>query len=103
MRCLWIFILLAPPLALTVGGTENLPAQRESLRQQATTDAPPKKPVGDLYFVAIGQQDNWKFLPEGFAKVVRDQGKSLYREIHGRVLVGPGATKKNLMEDLAWM
>ena len=59
--------------------------------------------VGNLYFVAIGQQDDWKFLPEGFARVIRDQGKSLYREIHGRVLVGPTATKKELLESVDWM
>ena len=61
------------------------------------------KPTGDLYFVAIGQQDNWKFLPEGFARVVRDQSKSLYGAIHGRVLVGPTATKKELLESVDWM
>jgi hypothetical protein len=65
--------------------------------------APPKKAAGDLYFVAIGQQDDWKFLPEGFAMVVRDQGQGLYREIHGRVLVGPRATKKELLEGIDWM
>jgi hypothetical protein len=63
----------------------------------------PAKKMGDLYFVAIGQQNNWKFLPEGFARVVRDQGKTLYREIHGRVLVGPKATKKELLDSVDWM
>jgi hypothetical protein len=65
-------------------------------------EAPAGK-AGNLYFVAIGQQDDWKFLPEGFARVVRDQGKPLYRSIEGRVLVGPRATKKELMEGLDWM
>jgi hypothetical protein len=87
MRRLSILVLLLAPLALSLGGTE----------------VPPKKPMGDLYFVAIGQQDDWKFLPEGFERVVRDQGKGLYREIHGRVLVGPKATKNELMDGLDWM
>jgi hypothetical protein len=82
--CLSLVVLLTSPLLLR------------------TADAPAKK-MGDLYFVAIGQQENWKFLPEGFARVVRDQGKTLYREIHGRVLVGPTATKKQLMEAMDWM
>ena len=25
----------------------------------------PRRKAGDLYFVAIGQQENWRFLPEG--------------------------------------
>jgi hypothetical protein len=87
MRRLWIFVLLLSSV---------LPAQ-------VRADAPIKKPAGDLYFVAIGQQDDWKFLPEGFARVVRDQGKPLYREVHGRVLVGPMATKKELLEGVDWM
>jgi hypothetical protein len=58
---------------------------------------------GNLYFVAIGQQSNWKFLPDGFATVMRDQGKSLYRAIHGRVLVGPTATKQELLDGIDWM
>jgi hypothetical protein len=62
-----------------------------------------KKPTGDLYFVAIGQQQNWKFLPDGFDRVMKDQGKGLYREIHGRVLVGKKATKEALMDGLDWM
>jgi hypothetical protein len=96
MRRLWMVVLVFTPLTLTVGAGE-------SRQQQAKTDAPLKKAMGDLYFVAIGQQADWKFLPEGFERVVRDQGKSLYREIHGRVLVGPKATKKELMAGLDWM
>jgi hypothetical protein len=63
-------------------------------------DTSSKSPAGHLYFVAIGQQSNWQFLPEGFARVVRDQGKDLYKEIHGRVLVGPTATKQELLDAL---
>ena len=103
MRRLWMLILLLAPLTLTLGGTGDVPAQHESRRQEAKPASPLKKPMGDLYFVAIGQQDDWKFLPEGFERVVRDQGKGLYREIHGRVLVGPKATKKELMDGLGWM
>jgi hypothetical protein len=58
---------------------------------------------GNLYFVAVGQQGNWQFLPDGFARVVRDQGKLLYRKIEGRVLVGPSATKQQLLDGLDWM
>jgi hypothetical protein len=60
-------------------------------------------PAGDLYFVAIGQQSDWRFLPEGFATVMREQGKPLYREIHGRVLVGRSATKRELLDSIDWM
>jgi hypothetical protein len=84
-----MLVLVLAPFGLTVSAPAG--------------DAPLKKPVGDLYFVAIGQQDDWKFLPEGFERVVRDQGKSLYREIHGRVLVGPKASKAELMDGLDWM
>jgi hypothetical protein len=82
--CLALIVFLAFPLSLIAGGE-------------------PAKKRGHLYFVAIGQQDNWKFLPEGFERVVRDQGKSLYHEIHGRVLIGSKATKKDLMDGLDWM
>lgn len=101
MRRLGMLVLLLAPalLALAAG---DVPARRES-REPPATAGLPNKATGDLYFVAIGQQANWKFLPEGFARVVRDQGKSLYREIHGRVLVGPTATKTQLMEGLDWM
>jgi hypothetical protein len=103
MRRLWILILMLTPLSLTLGGRGGVPAQQHSPKQQAKGDAPLKKPSGDLYFVAIGQQDDWKFLPDGFDRVVRDQGKGLYREIHGRVLVGSKASKKELMDGLDWM
>ena len=102
MRRLWILVALLAPLAVTLRAGD-IPAKQEPRPPQPKADVPLKKVVGDLYFVAIGQQDDWKFLPEGFAKVVRDQGKTLYRAIHGRVLVGPAATKKNLMDDLDWM
>jgi hypothetical protein len=61
------------------------------------------KKAGDLYVVAIGQEAGWKFLPEGFEKVVREQGKSLYHEIHSRVLTGPKATRKELLDGVDWM
>jgi hypothetical protein len=79
------------------------PPAGQAPREQAGSALPAKQGAGDLYFVAIGQQDDWKFLPEGFARVIRDQGKALYREIHGRVLVGPKATKKALLDGVDWM
>src|ERR1017187_8817613 len=103
MRHLWMLAVLFTLFILTLAGAGKVPAKQESGPQQAKEAAPLKKPVGNLYFVAIGQQDNWRFLPEGFERVVRDQGKPLYREIHGRVLVGPKATKKELMDGLDWM
>jgi hypothetical protein len=102
MRALCMLVVLLAPITFTVEAGE-FSAKQEFRQQQAKGDVPPKKVVGDLYFVAIGQQDNWKFLPEGFATVVRDQGKTLYREIHARVLVGPKATKKELMDGVDWM
>jgi hypothetical protein len=102
MRRWWTLALLIAPLALTLW-TGHLPAKQEVRQPYAQSDVSPKKAVGDLYFVAIGQQDDWRFLPEGFARVVRDQGKDLYRAIHGRVRVGRTATKKQLMDDLDWM
>lgn len=59
MRRSWMLILLLAPLAFTVGGSGDVPAQQEAPRQVAKADAPVKKPMGDLYFVAIGQQDDW--------------------------------------------
>ena len=102
MRRLWILLLLLVPFALTLGAG-MVPANPESGQQQAKEVIPANKTVGDLYFVAIGQQNDWKFLPEGFAQVVREQGKTLYREIQGRVLVGPKATKKELLDGVDWM
>jgi hypothetical protein len=64
--------------------------------------APPTK-KGDLYVVAIGQEDAWKFLPEGFERAFREQGKSFYREMHSQVLVGAKATRKHLLESLEGM
>jgi hypothetical protein len=97
---LLVLLLTSAPLALAAGAGA---ARQEAGPPQAKGDTPAPKPAGDLYFVAIGQQDDWKFLPEGFARVVRDQGKTLYREIHGRVLVGPQATKKELLDVVDWM
>jgi len=100
MRRLRSLILLLVSLVLLPSAGDT--SAEQGVRQpQAKGDSPAKK--GDLYFVAIGQQDNWKFLPEGFARVVRDQGKTLYREIHGRVLIGPKATRKELLESVDWM
>jgi hypothetical protein len=31
----------------------------------------PVKKQGNLYMVAIGQEDGWEFLPEGFDRVMR--------------------------------
>jgi hypothetical protein len=77
MHRLLMLVLLLAPVAPTVRG-EDVPAEQE-LRQLQARDVPAKEAIGDLYFVAIGQQSDWKFLPEGFATVVRDQGKTLYR------------------------
>jgi hypothetical protein len=99
MRRSWWFVLLLVPVTLPLkAGTA--PVNQE---QQARGALPTKPGAGNLYFVAVGQQANWKFLPEGFARVIRDQGKTLHREIHGRVLVGPRATKKELMDGIDWM
>src|SRR5450432_1402987 len=57
----------------------------------------PDKKVGDLYVVGIGQEDGWNFLPEGFEKIFRDQGKAFYRDMHSRVLLGDKATRKELL------
>ncbi len=65
-------------------------------------DGPAKK-AADLYVVGIGQEEGWQFLPEGFARVVRDQGKGVYREVHARVLTGKKATRKELLDSLDWM
>lgn len=103
MRPLWMLVLLLTPLALAAGGTGDVPAQQGPPRkQEAKKDAPLKKPTGDLYFVAIGQQDDWKFLPDGFERAMH-QAKGLYCEVHGRVLIGPKATKKELMDGLDWI
>jgi hypothetical protein len=69
-------------------------------------DVPPKldaRKLGNLYVVAIGQEDGWKFLPEGFERVVRDQSKDLYREFHSKVLTGAKATRKELLDAIASM
>jgi hypothetical protein len=102
MRRLWMLVLLLAPVTLTLEAGA-VPAKQAFRRQPAKGEVPANKAAGDLYFVAIGQQDNWKFLPEGFARVVRDQGKALYRAVHGRVLVGPQATKKELLDGVDWM
>ena len=93
MRRLWLLVLMLAPVTLML--TTAAPAKQG--------DVAAKKALADLYFVAIGQQNDWKFLPEGFAQAVREQGKTLYREIHGRVLVGPKATKKELLDNVDWM
>jgi hypothetical protein len=98
-----MLVLLFTPLLLATEGVGNVPAQPGPRPQQVQKEAPVKKATGNLYFVAIGQQNNWKFLPEGFERVVRDQGQHLYREIHGRVLLGPKATKQALLDGLDWM
>jgi hypothetical protein len=59
--------------------------------------------MGDVYVVAIGQEEGWKFLPEGFERVVRQQSKGLYRGFHSKVLTGKQATRKELLEGVAWM
>jgi hypothetical protein len=66
MRRLFILVLLAP-IILPLHGTADVPVQN------AKPEAPAKKPTGNLYFVAIGQQQNWKFLPDGFDRVMKDQ------------------------------
>jgi hypothetical protein len=95
MRRLWVLVLLITPLALAL----RAPAVPAG---QAKGETPAKRQLGNLYFVAIGQQDDWKFLPGGFERAV-NQAKGLYREVHGKVLVGPQATKKDLLDGLDWM
>jgi hypothetical protein len=63
----------------------------------------PVKKRGNLYMVAIGQEKGWVFLPEGFDRVMRDQGKYLYGDIQSRVLTGKNATRKELLDGLDWM
>jgi hypothetical protein len=63
----------------------------------------PAKKAGDLYLVGIGQEEGWKFLPEGIERVLRDQGKDVYRKVHTRVLTGAKATRKELLAGLHWM
>jgi hypothetical protein len=94
--------LLLAPLTLTLAASGVSATPRLRPPEEAPPVVPPAEAAGDLYFVAIGQQDDWKFLPEGFARVVRDQGKGLYRNIHGRVLVGPQATRKELLAAVDW-
>src|SRR5262249_13346763 len=36
-------------------------------------------------------------------RAMRDQGKAFYREMHSRLLTGKKATRKELMDGLAWM
>jgi hypothetical protein len=67
----------------------------------SAADDPDK--VGNLYLVGIGQENGWRFLPEGFERVVRDQGKAFYREMHSRLLTGPKATRKELLDGIEWM
>ena len=102
MRRLWFLVLLLAAVTLTLKAGD-FPPQQELRQQQTHGNSAATKAVGDLYFVAIGQQDNWKFLPEGFARAVRDQAKALYCEIHGSVLVGTTATKKRLLDGVDWM
>jgi hypothetical protein len=63
----------------------------------------PDKKIGDLYVVGIGQEEEWNFLPEGFEKIFRDQGKAFYRDMHSRVLLGKKATRKELLASVEWM
>jgi hypothetical protein len=57
---------------------------------------------GNLFMVAIGQEDGWEFLPEGFDRVMRDRGKAVYADIQSRVLTGKKATRKELLDALDW-
>jgi hypothetical protein len=97
MRLWRVLVFLLAPLTLTLTASDVPATPLLRPPQQAKEVSPLAREAGDLYFVAIGQQDNWKFLPEGFARVIRDQDKALYRAIHGRVLVGPQATRKELL------
>ncbi len=102
MRRWWALALLLAPSALPLppGAPPVKPAPRGP---QARGALPAKQGTGDLYFVAIAQQADWDYLAEGFERVVRDQGKALHRAIHGRVLVGPQATRKELLDGVGWM
>jgi hypothetical protein len=68
-----------------------------------TAAGEPSKKLGDLYVVGIGQEDGWQFLPEGFERVMREQGKAFYRDMHSRTLTGKKATRKELMASLDWV
>jgi hypothetical protein len=86
--CLLVVVCVAP-LLLTTG----------TYAQKAGA---PKK-SGDLYMVAIGQENGWKCLPEGFEKVMREQGRGIYHDIHSRVLIGSKATRQELLAGVDWM
>jgi hypothetical protein len=86
----WYFLLVLSALFLP-------PAAVRAAEKQPARDG-----KGDLYVVAIGQEDGWRFLPQGFERAFREQGKPFYREMHSRVLVGPKATRKQLLADLEW-
>jgi hypothetical protein len=82
--CLLLVVLVLSPLPLQSAGD-------------------PVKKQGTLYIVAIGQENGWEFLPEGFDRVMRDQGKAMYGDIQSRVLTGKKATRKELLDGLDWM
>jgi hypothetical protein len=103
MRRWWLLGSLLAPLSIPLTAADVSATSRSRPPQPAQPAVPLTEAAGDLYFVAIGQQGDWRFLPEGFARVVRDQGKALYRDIHGRVLVGPQATRKELLAAVDWM
>jgi hypothetical protein len=92
MRRLWLLVLWCAPLSFTARASD-VPARGDASAGK----------LGNVYVVAIGQEDGWKFLPEGFERVVRDQGKGLYRAFHSRVLTGNKATRKELFAGLAWV
>ncbi|HMF19282.1 MAG TPA: hypothetical protein VKE98_18895 [Gemmataceae bacterium] len=85
MRRLRLLIVLFIPFGLTL----------------RAADSPNK--LGNVYVVAIGQENGWKFLPEGFERVVREQTKGLYNGFHSKVLTGEHATRKELLEGVSWM
>jgi len=101
VRRWWVLALLLAPLGIAVGAA-NLPAQDQIQIKIVKGEAGLKK--GNLYFLALGQQDDWPHLPGGFDRAMRSQGKEIFREIHGKVLLGPKElNKKSFWEGIDWM
>jgi hypothetical protein len=82
--CMLFGVMIIPPLLQHAGG--------DSVKKKS-----------NLYIVAIGQEDGWEFLPVGFDRVMRDQGKAVYGDIQSRMLTGKKATRKELLDGIDWM
>src|SRR5262245_24306125 len=89
----WLPLLLLPPLARAAG-------------------SPSKK--GDLYILGIALNQladpkngvtmaSYNWCPEEVVKVFREQGRSLHRQIHTRLILAQKATHANALGGLAWL